>query len=461
MIKTSKFRLLIYVFSLTLCFLLFKQSDLTHTYSSSYAYLDGHIVDFYDYNKVYFGRNDYLPLLYVLFAIWNIPLKILNLLPDIANHNWIITTPIEVIWSKLMLVTFFAGTVIVIQKILNLALINKVKFGLNPAVLFATSPFVIFGVFIFSQYDIVGTFFTMLAIYFYFNRHFLKFALFFSVAISFKYFAVIIYLPLVLLIEKRWLYILRYLFIGVLVTLIQVGCYWHSEVFSSSIFTHAISKGSEATNRGIAILVAMAYLGVCIYAYFTKCNFKDGWESWLKSATMVSACSYGLMFLLVRWHPQWIVVSAPFFSMLYLFIRNQRKFLILEVAGYISFIWICANDFYGDVGTIMLYDGIFGGYFPRVSMSVRDILIPQLVPLARIIFNLYMATPLFILFLENRVIIFSKLKFIPDRVKTFVDSVYPYQNSQTVLVDNQLVNTRFLLGVLFFPILVVCCLVFT
>lgn len=32
------------------CFLLFQQPDLYHASTSSYAYLHGHIADFYDYN---------------------------------------------------------------------------------------------------------------------------------------------------------------------------------------------------------------------------------------------------------------------------------------------------------------------------------------------------------------------------------------------------------------------------
>jgi hypothetical protein len=50
-----------YGLGLIVCFVAFKQSDLTHTYTSSYAYLHGHVWDFYEYNKTIVTGNDYLP----------------------------------------------------------------------------------------------------------------------------------------------------------------------------------------------------------------------------------------------------------------------------------------------------------------------------------------------------------------------------------------------------------------
>jgi Gpi18-like mannosyltransferase len=66
-----------------------------------------------------------------------------------------------------------------------------------PEVLFITAPIAIFAVFDFGQYDIIGVFFTLLGFYFYLKKDFLRFAIFFSIAISFKYFSLVIYIPLI------------------------------------------------------------------------------------------------------------------------------------------------------------------------------------------------------------------------------------------------------------------------
>jgi hypothetical protein len=272
LIRQNPALFLFYLFSLALCFLIFKQSDLTHTYTSSYAYLQGHVYDFYDYNKIHMSRNDYLPLMYIIFALWNLPLKLFGLLTyaDLGVSIWQLSTPLEIFWSKLLLCSFFLACVILLEKITKLLHAN-VEDGLaRPSILFATSPIAIFAVFIFSQYDIFGVFFTLLGLYFYFQKRFWYFAFLFSVAISFKYFAAFIYLPLVLIIEKRPLYIARYGLIGLLVTALQVGAYWHSDIFQASFFALAGAKTGEAMHRGKAIYILILYGCLCAYAYFSK-----------------------------------------------------------------------------------------------------------------------------------------------------------------------------------------------
>ena len=46
------------------CFFTFQQGDILHTGGSSFAYLNGHILDFYDYNAQFMEVNNYLPSTY-------------------------------------------------------------------------------------------------------------------------------------------------------------------------------------------------------------------------------------------------------------------------------------------------------------------------------------------------------------------------------------------------------------
>ena len=105
------------------------QGDLIHTALSSYAYLQGHIADFYEYNKLYLGGNDYLPTLYIIFALWNTQLHLLGLssYPTLEVFNglhWSLimqsTTALEIAWWKTLLALFYIGSVIVIHKIAEL-----------------------------------------------------------------------------------------------------------------------------------------------------------------------------------------------------------------------------------------------------------------------------------------------------------------------------------------------------
>lgn len=227
---TNRAQWIIYSMLLFACFLLFKQSDLTHTYTSSYAYLNGHFADFYDYNKVYLGGNDYLPLLYAIFAIWFTPLKALDLLPISIGSSWQATSAVEIVWAKLLLTIFFVACLMQLRRLTHALGVKKVQ-GDEVAALFATSPFVIFAVFIFSQYDIISVYFVLLGLVAYFQRRFLKFVFWFSLAISLKYFAIIIFVPLLLMIEKRIKYLVIYFLAALVPTLVQIALYWHSVYF--------------------------------------------------------------------------------------------------------------------------------------------------------------------------------------------------------------------------------------
>ena len=276
----SKLDYWVYGISLGLCFLLFKQSDLTHTNSSSFAYLYGHFWDFYDYNQSRMGDNNYLPIFYWFFAIWNIPLKLLGLIPEVTSETWMLATPIQTIWSKLLLIIFFFSSVSLVGKIAQqiraTTLPNQInQNGLAPDYLFATSPIAIFAVFIFGGYDIFTVFFMLLGVHAYFAKDFKWFVLWFSIAISFKYFAAFIYLPLVLIIEKRFIYVVVYGLLGIAITAMQFALYWHSDVFLGEIFGLATAK-TAGNGINIRLLIANGlYLGMCAYLYFSKFNFNS------------------------------------------------------------------------------------------------------------------------------------------------------------------------------------------
>jgi len=202
-LQISKIDYWVYGISLALCFLLFKQSDLTLTNNASFAYLYGHFSDFYDYNRPLFTGNNYLPVFYWIFALWNIPLKLLGFAPEITSQTWMLSTPIQTIWSKLLLAICFYSSIKMVGEISEQ--ISKEFIPpksspeyISPKYLFASSPIAIFAVFIFSGYDIFGVFFTLLGLRSYFLKGFKRFVLWFSIAISFKYFAAFIFLPLVL-----------------------------------------------------------------------------------------------------------------------------------------------------------------------------------------------------------------------------------------------------------------------
>ena len=397
--------LLFYFLILIICFLFFNQGDLNHTVRSSYALLNGHILDFYDYNKAIVGENNYLPILYIIFAIWNIPIYCLGLTSDLSNGPMFLNT-VELVWSKLLLTLFFAGTIYVLNKCAELLSDNKPnKNSSIHSALFATSPIAIFAVFIFSQYDIIGCFFTILALYFYLKKNLTAFAWLFSIAIGFKFFALVIYLPLLLFAEKRFQDLLKYLLIGTLITGIQFLIYWYSQAFQIGIFAvpYAKTGGLNFLDHALSntnTYYLLAYLFLCGYAYKSTCKNED---DFCKHAVFIPIVAYGLMFASVFWHPQWLIIVMPFFSLSYRFINNKRLFYIVEAIGMLSFIWISVNLFVNNVDASMLNKGVLSALFNPVSLHISDLMSPKFLIYFALVFRLYLFAPILIFRLQKPV----------------------------------------------------------
>ena len=386
--QLSKFDYGVYAISLGLCFLLFKQSDLTLTNNASFAYLYGHFGDFYDYNRPLFTGNNYLPVFYWIFALWNIPLKLLGLNPEITTQTWMLSTEIQTIWSKLLLAIFFFGSIRLVGKIA--AQISGAKNtdqtnpqNLAPSYLFATSPIAIFAVFIFSGYDIFGVFFTLLGLHAYFAKNWKWFVLWFSVAISFKYFAALIYLPLVLLIEKRISHLVLYGLLGLAFSALQFWMYWHSEAFHFGIFA-MISQKTGGHGGSLRFMLAnVVYVALCLYLYFSKFDFRVNADAWYWRAIFVCVLAYALFFSWTLWHPQWLVIITPFICLAYPFIRSKRLLLIIEILGYLGFAIFTVNHWVGNVDNTMLYGGVFGGVLPQTMTLASEVIGPNWLPFSR------------------------------------------------------------------------------
>jgi hypothetical protein len=384
---------------MTSCFLLFQQLDLYHTIGSSYTYLNRHFLDFYDVNKTAFDKNDYLPLLYAILALWSLPLKLLGLTKEITNHSDILQiSSIEIIWSKLLLVFFFFATAIMIHKAALVITGGAKDRAKLTACLFATAPIAVFAVFLFGQYDIIGLLFTVTGFYYYLRKDLTRFAWFFSLAISFKYFPLIIFIPLLLLAEKRFVQLAKLASISLLVSLAQVALYWGSPYFRETIFFHPLLKIHQATGSSLTPYFILIYAGICLYAFIKKPNSDD--ERY-RLAVFVPIGVYGTMFATIVWNPQWLIIAIPFFSLSYLYIKNRVRAYIFDMVGMLSFVWIVVNNWAGNVDASMLTAGVFRDFFQLMPLHNSDLMGVSYVPFFNVIFYLYLFSPLLIVAFER------------------------------------------------------------
>ena len=390
----SKLLLFFYALILILCYLLFLQGDLAHTASSSYAYLGGHFKDFYDYNQPLVSRNDYLPLLYLIYAAWNIPLLLFGYTNGLDTNPWFARSPVEILWWKILLIIFFFATAYLISKIGKLIDSKNSQLGL----VFATSPIAIFIVFIFSQYDIISVFFSTLGVYYFLRKKYFRFSFYFSVAISIKYFALVIFLPLLLLGEKNILNLVKYFLIGISITLIQLALYWHSAIFKGEIFQLATGKLNGSLQHNFLFYFTVAvYFIACVYLRNSK--FKSLYE-WRRAAVFFSLLSYLLMFFVVPWHPQWLIIIVPFLVLSYSYIASKKTFLFFDVLGMLFFVWYIVNKFAFNVDVSMAYRGALKSFLPDSDLIISDLYSYKFSNLFHTCFNIYLASPFILVFLE-------------------------------------------------------------
>lgn len=404
---------LLYTITVLICFLFFSHTDPVYTISASFSYLNGHISDFYDFNSKLIGEVVYLPTIYGLIAVWFLPFKWLSGLNFNDFQIFLFDTPMNqlqgyayasvLIWYKLLLVFLSYLTYKLFKKISVSIPKNTIKNEL----VFITSPFAIFSVLIFSGYDIFGVFFTILGLYFYLKKDLIKFAVAFSFAISCKFFAVIIFIPLLLLAEKNILRIIQFFFLAIGLCAIYFLFYMSNDSFVDNVLLIAKQKSSSESFISWKHLCELIYLGVCFYAYQVK---KMTYSLFVKRAIFISYISYLLMFFAVKWHPNWILIIIPFMALSYSYIKSYAWVFWLEFFGFISFIVLISNIWMDNVDQMMFIHGplsqlIGKTYFFHIAdvlnMHSLDAIGIHLKPFLLLAFYVYLLHPLLIFLSES------------------------------------------------------------
>lgn len=276
---------------------------------------------------------------------------------------------------------------------------SKKSDGSSAKLLFFTSPIIIFIVFIFSQYDIFGLFFVLLGLNYFLKKNIKLFLLFFSIAISFKYFAIIFFVPLIILIEKKLSKLLVYLLLALSFTFAQIALFWGDDIFRQSFFTLAIHKLSGGISNSNILYSRAFYIGVLLFFSTIYLYFKDykklSIEIYHRDIILIPIVFYGLLFLFVSPHPQWYLLPLAFFPLASLFIRNTKLFYSMDALGFLAFVWICVNRWPNNIDYSMINHGFFYEFFNRPSFFGNFFMPKLMVPFFTVFFCFYIFSPLF------------------------------------------------------------------
>lgn len=353
------------MFILVVLFVSCLQNDLRLTGNRSFLLYD-HFTDFYKASYEQSGGYyaNYLPSTFIAFAIWNLPLYLIGQIPETTMTNSII----NMMWYKLLPVILYYITSHIIYKIsLEIGFGEKksrlCKFG------FLVFPIAVFSQFIFSQYDIFTVFFMMLGVYFYVKGGMWRFALMFGIAATFKYHAILYYLVLLLLKEKKIRDWLKYTVLMMLPLLMEVLPNISDEYFQKHVTGFGALNFVQKSYQigffnGINLVAAVAAF-VLVWAYQKKTRDLKELFSWdMFFCVAISFSVFGVS----SWNPQWLLIMVPFL-VFNIFMNENGNMLVMITNIFVLALYIFSSQTMVDESILM--GGIWKYVLPGSEFPLR------------------------------------------------------------------------------------------
>lgn len=315
-----------------------------HSLNLWHCIADGNsIFDFYVYNT--HPKNqytyDYIAnqtaaypfIIYLILAIWDLPLFFIE---RFTTYN-IFSNPLIVIYTKAVLVLVLIASVYIFKLICYELKWSKEK-TLWAMFIYLSSSLVMTSLVIEGQYDIFSIFFTLLGILEYLRYNNKKFILWFSIALTFKFFALIIFIPLLLFKEKKVIKIIKSLLLTVtplLIIKIIFKIFQSKDVQSLGLESLLLNRWLGTPNLtlgGFDIhFFFVFYFLLCIYSYFKIIKSNVLFKQY---TIYISFLAYLIFFVFIPANPYWYLLILPFLTII--MFTNSKYFkhnIILEILG--------------------------------------------------------------------------------------------------------------------------------
>lgn len=299
------------------------------------------------------GSYDFL--LYVVFTLYNFPLWIWEKLTDLSFLQFVLTRE----YIKGIVWVFAAASSYMLYKIGVCCGLEKEesKWG---AILYLSSGIFFFAEVVIGGYDIISVAFTLLGIYCYLEKKNKGFVLAFAVAIAMKMFALWIFIPLVLLKEKRiWRIVLYALegISGIAIPKIYFMVASHKHMVKSAL-EQAAAAGQQveqqvieqttgyASNELISsaegivndalfpkdrfaeyTFISLDYLPLVFVGMFAIWIFCFLYKKEMEKRNVIYLCGavMSIFVLTVKLHPQWVIIVVPYLILIILFHPERMK----------------------------------------------------------------------------------------------------------------------------------------
>ena len=361
--------IIVFAAAAVFCFLVFQQRDLLHTAGCSYGYLNGHFRGFYDYCSECGIHPAYMPSTYLLFALWNIPMRLFGVVRIPTEDLPLLAT----MWAKLLPCLVWLLCAPVIRRIcMQLGMEDKKSRLVTYACM--TAPVAFYAQFIFGQYDSFMTFFTLLGVLYYLKKKDIGFIVCFAIAITFKYSALMLFLPLLLLREKNIWRILTAVALAAIPFALCLLIYRGSPAFSAYVFGLGETVGDNPAGyilnagyfTGFALmpheynvsLSVLVFGVICGLAYFTWPKDERQAGQW---AFYLAGLVFFVLFGLSKWHPQWLLFAVPYWCISAFLHKDAKIFLIIDLLFMVIYTVFNVQMIPENVDQAMFNHGILAG----------------------------------------------------------------------------------------------------
>lgn len=311
--------------------------------------------------------------LYVVFAVWNLPLWLLRRFGGMA----VLQNPLCVMWAKTLLLVF-TGLALWAQARVCRALSLPREDAGWAGFLSLSSALFLSAVVLLGQYDIIAISLMLLGLEGYLRGDTRRFLFFFALSAPMKFFTLLAFVPLLLLREKRFGHILLQLACSVSL-LAAFRLLFHSEVRGDALFWFLFASELPLSVGSVYLFVAgmAALVLVCYCLPWREDARRRQWAIYL------CLVSYSIFFLTVNTYPYWIVYLVPFISLV--MVQNREIFrvnllldLVLSGGALLAYLFKYFWCFNSSAASSMLLAGLLGGGRLEALYSLPGFLEAQL-----------------------------------------------------------------------------------
>ena len=395
----QKWEKALFALVLAAAYLLFAHPDILETARHAYILLrstfDGQFFNFYEntlsrvYGYDYSNAAHYNIAVYILYALWELPLYGLEKLTGAAFSDVTLA-----LWCKAVGTAFWLGCGVLTGKLARVYGCDADACAWAPFA-FWLNPISFLTVAVMGQYDSLCLFFVLWALLAYRKGELWKFSLIMGAGLVCKFFPLFLLLPLLLLAEKRPLRVAGYMaasfWLYLPTALLFRGRTGDADFFNTlmadRLFAQCFPGGvMDASLFGMA----MAVICVAAWLYTPATPAKRD-----NAVLYLGLAVFGLLFALVLWHPQWLLLLVPFLVLTTLKNRCGGVLFFVDAvlaAGAVLMIFrILPGALEGDMLDMGVLNYALGMPYSLTGSGIRTVsfymtLIPRLTDLAPVCF---------------------------------------------------------------------------